>query len=310
MSFGTSDPTITSMDNHDIAGTTANRPANMSVGMTYFNTTTGRMEVANGSTMNNITDVAANTTPGGAGGDNALIAGDGAAATGATAGGAGGAATLKGGAGGAKTTTGHAAGGAAGALAITGQNGGATASNGTEAGGAGATVTVTTGNGGSASAGTGNGGDAGNYAIVLGTGGTSAGGAAGANGQILVNTVAGLMQANFVYGEATALDESFFVACRKYRVIGIIVRPLVVGSDGSAVTAVVKKVASGTAIASGTALMTGSFDFKGTINTNQVGTLSATSSDLDIALGDAIGIDVTGVTTAARGVISVLLSPQ
>lgn len=115
---------------------------------------------------------------------------------------------------------------------------------------------------------------------------------------------------NMLYGEATPLDASFFVADRAYRVVSIIARPLVVGSDGSAVTAVVKKVASGTAIASGTALHTGTIDLKGTINTNQSKTLSSTDADLLLAAGDAVGIDVTGTTTAARGVISVALIPN
>ncbi len=125
-----------------------------------------------------------------------------------------------------------------------------------------------------------------------------------------LRTGAGLIQANLMYGEATPLDQSFFVACRAYRVKAIIGRPLVVGSDGGAVTAVVKKVASGTAIASGTALHSSTFDMKGTINTNQSLTLSTTAADLEIAAGDAIGIDTTGTMTAARGVISVLLAPR
>ena len=84
---------------------------------------------------------------------------------------------------------------------------------------------------------------------------------------------------------------------------------LVVGSDGSAVTAVIKKAPSGTAIASGTALHTGSADLKGTINTNQALTLSATPADLVLAAGDAVGIDCTGTMTAARGVVTVTLEP-
>lgn len=49
--FGTSDATITSVEGHDRAWTSANRPTNLSVGMMGFNTTTGQLEVANGSTM-------------------------------------------------------------------------------------------------------------------------------------------------------------------------------------------------------------------------------------------------------------------
>lgn len=125
------------------------------------------------------------------------------------------------------------------------------------------------------------------------------------------NVEAGVIPVSFVYGEATPLDAAFFVAVgRRYRVLGIIVRPLVVGSDGGAVTAEFRKAPSGTAIASGTLLHSGSADLKGTINTNQSLTLSATSSALDIAVGDAIGIDTTGTMTAARGVVTVLLAPS
>jgi hypothetical protein len=114
---------------------------------------------------------------------------------------------------------------------------------------------------------------------------------------------------SFVYGEALALDLAFFVAARAYRVHKIIFRPLVVGSDGSAVSATLRKAPSGTAVASGTLLNAGSADLKGTINTNQVLGLTTTTADLNIAAGDAIGMDVTGVLTAARGVVSVELIP-
>ena len=119
----------------------------------------------------------------------------------------------------------------------------------------------------------------------------------------------GALAINFVYGEATPLDASFFVVSRALQVQSIIVRPLVVGSDGGAVTATVRKAPSGTAIASGTLLHSGSADLKGTINTNQTLTLSTTASDILLAAGDAIGLDVTGTTTAARGSVSVLLLP-
>jgi hypothetical protein len=119
----------------------------------------------------------------------------------------------------------------------------------------------------------------------------------------------GLIDVCFVYGEATPLDASFFLAGRAYTVKAITYRPLVVGSDGSAVTAEIRKAPSGTAIASGTILHSGTVNLKATINTNASLTLSSTAADLAIAAGDVIGIDVTGTTTAARGVISVLLAP-
>ena len=295
---------------HDLSGTTAQRPTNADVGQPYFDTTIGKSMVFNGSAWQDNTSASDATAPGVNGLSSTLKAGAGYAGSGTTPGSNGGAMTVRPGAGGSKADTGHAVGGNAGALNFTGQNGGNTASNGSDAGGNGSTVTVTSGNGGNATAGTGNGGNAGNLNFALGTGGTSAGGNAGANGQLQVNGVSGMFQQDFVYGEATPLDQCFMVAMRPLRVLGITVRPLVVGSDGGAVTAVAKKVASGTAISGGTALHSGNMDFKGAINTNQSLTLSTTSSDLDVAAGNAIGIDVTGVMTAARGVISILFNPQ
>lgn len=112
-----------------------------------------------------------------------------------------------------------------------------------------------------------------------------------------------------IYGEGTQIDQFHWVAPVAYRVISIVNRPFVVGSDGGAVTAVVKKAASGTAIGSGTALMSDTFDLKATINTNVSGTLTATAADLDIAAGTCLGVDFTGTLTAARGVITVALIP-
>ncbi len=121
--------------------------------------------------------------------------------------------------------------------------------------------------------------------------------------------LAGALLATFVYGEATALDAAFATVSRAYQVQSITVRPLVVGSDGGAVTAQIRKVPSGTATASGTVLHSGTADLKGTINTNQSLTLSTTAADILLAAGDSLAIDVTGTTTAARGVVSVLLLP-
>jgi hypothetical protein len=115
-----------------------------------------------------------------------------------------------------------------------------------------------------------------------------------------------MIPVSFVYGEATALDAAFFVADRPYKVVAITARPLVVGSDGSAVTAEIRKAPSGTASASGTIVHSGTIDLKGTINTNQSLTVLTTSA-ARLAAGDALAIDTTGTTTAARGVITVSL---
>lgn len=109
---------------------------------------------------------------------------------------------------------------------------------------------------------------------------------------------------------ATSVDKTIFIAQRKVRVVRIVGRPTVAGTDGSAVTAEVRKVASGTAITSGTLLHSGTYDLKGTVNTNQVLTLSTTSADLNLDAGDSIAIDFTGTLTAATGVISVGLCPR
>jgi hypothetical protein len=113
---------------------------------------------------------------------------------------------------------------------------------------------------------------------------------------------------NMLY-DANSVDRAFFVANRAYVVKAITGRPTVAGTDAGAVTAVVKKAASGTASASGTALHSSTYNLKGTIHTNQSLTLSTTASDLQIAAGTSIGIDFTGVLTAAVGVITVTLAP-
>ena len=109
---------------------------------------------------------------------------------------------------------------------------------------------------------------------------------------------------------ASSVDKTFFVATRPYRVKAVSARPTVAGTDASAVTAVIRKAASGTTITAGTALHSGSIDLKGTANTVQDLTLSTTATDLDIADGDCIGIDFTGTLTSATGVVTVTLAPK
>lgn len=108
----------------------------------------------------------------------------------------------------------------------------------------------------------------------------------------------------------TSVDEVFYVADRPLKVKAVRARVEVAGTDAGAVTAVVKKAASGTAIASGTALHTSTINLKGTAATNQTITLSATDTDTDLAAGDAIGIDYTGTLTAAVGCITVWVCPR
>jgi len=99
-------------------------------------------------------------------------------------------------------------------------------------------------------------------------------------------------------------DGSGVVLSRDAVIKSITARVDVVGSDAGAVTAVVKKAASGAAVASGTALHSGTINLKGTAHTNQTLTLAAGVTK-KVAAGEAIGLDVTGTTTAARGVVTV-----
>lgn len=134
------------------------------------------------------------------------------------------------------------------------------------------------------------------------------GGIADYDGRVGASRGDGFISVDIEYN-ASSVDKSSFVAQRGYRVVGIAGRVTAAGTDGGAVTAAIKKAPSATAIASGTALHASTFNLKGTADTNQSLTLSTTSADLDIAAGDAIGVDFTGTLTTATGVISVLLSP-
>jgi len=107
-----------------------------------------------------------------------------------------------------------------------------------------------------------------------------------------------------------AVDTPFFVADRTYVVASIQLRLEVAGSAGGAVTCQIRKAPSGTAIASGTLLHSGTGNLKGTAATNQTLTLSTVDSDVNIPSGTCIGFDLTGVSTAAKGCVTVLLIPK
>lgn len=120
-----------------------------------------------------------------------------------------------------------------------------------------------------------------------------------------LNTTTTTMAVN-VEWNAASVDKVFFVAPRACRVLSITARPTVAGTDGGAVTATIRKCASGTAIGSGTALHASGFDLKGTANTNQAVTLSA--PDVEIPVGTALAIDFTGTLTSATGAVTVGLA--
>jgi len=102
-----------------------------------------------------------------------------------------------------------------------------------------------------------------------------------------------------------AIDCCFFVADRSLTVVGINGRVRVVGSDAGTVTGQLRKAASTVAPASGVLLHTGTFNLKGTADTNQTLTLSTTASDLTVPSGTGLCFDLTGISTAANGCITV-----
>ena len=81
----------------------------------------------------------------------------------------------------------------------------------------------------------------------------------------------------------------------------------VLGTDGSAVTADIMKVADGTVIGSGTSVLVTTFDLKATVATWQRrtianGGISQTQSTRIILAGQTLGINFAGTMTAVAGV--------
>lgn len=120
--------------------------------------------------------------------------------------------------------------------------------------------------------------------------------------------VTGFVNVTFNY-DSNLDGKDFFVAARDFVVKSISARPKVAGTDTSGVvTATIKKAADGGAMdSSATALHASTINLKGTINTVQH--MVITTSARKVPRGYAIGVDIAGTTTAAAGVITVLLAP-
>src|SRR3990167_4853692 len=110
------------------------------------------------------------------------------------------------------------------------------------------------------------------------------------------------VQAVFIAAEAslvtTAEFAAFFIADRHYRVIGARERHSVAGTNGSAVTAQVQKVTSGTAKASGVNVLSTTFDLKSTADTPVWLGPSTTAADIVLVPGDALTVLSSGTYTA------------
>lgn len=100
----------------------------------------------------------------------------------------------------------------------------------------------------------------------------------------------------------------FFIADRPYLLLKVTERHETAGSDAGAVTAMLKKVPSGTAPGSGTDMLTAGMSLKTTANTNQSGTVSKDITAIRMVAGDSLAFILTGTPTALVGVtIAVLL---
>lgn len=103
--------------------------------------------------------------------------------------------------------------------------------------------------------------------------------------------------ASFDY-TASSVDQGIYTAKGAWTLTGVRMTPRVVGSDGSAVTVMVKLCDSGEAPTSGDNMLTGTLDLKGTADTPQSGTLSGTVA---IANGKVVALDFNGTLTSAVG---------
>ena len=108
---------------------------------------------------------------------------------------------------------------------------------------------------------------------------------------------------------AASVDKRFYVAPRTMRVMKVILCVTVAGTNGSDVTVMVEKVASGTAIGSGVDVLSATLNLKGTADTNQTGALSTVAGAVILQTGDSLALDFTGTLTSATGVITVTLTP-
>lgn len=87
-----------------------------------------------------------------------------------------------------------------------------------------------------------------------------------------------------------------------YKVVAVSERHEAAGTDGGAVTVMVKKVPSGTAKGSGANVLSAGIDLKAAADTRQAGSLTATEADRTLAAGDCLALVPTGTLTALAGV--------
>jgi hypothetical protein len=93
----------------------------------------------------------------------------------------------------------------------------------------------------------------------------------------------------------------FWTARAACQITSVTERHATAGSDGGAVTGMLKKVPSGTAAGSGTDTLTAGISLKGTADTNAAGSLHGTVGNLQLAAGDSLAFVLTGTPTSLAG---------
>lgn len=128
-------------------------------------------------------------------------------------------------------------------------------------------------------------------------------------GKALVGELAGdTIVATFgLNANASLADQAFFLADRGYQVVAVNEVHATAGTDGGAVNLQVTKDTGTAAPGAGTDLLTNNanagFNLKGTDNTVQAGTLTATAASLVLAAGDRLSVDFAGTLTSLAGVL-------
>ena len=98
----------------------------------------------------------------------------------------------------------------------------------------------------------------------------------------------------------STVDTFIFIGNEPMEVVDIKAIPTVIGSDGGAVSATIKRCQGTEAPSAGDDLLgTTKFDLKGTVNTVQNPALTDTTANLVLAAGDRLALDLTGTATAA-----------
>lgn len=112
---------------------------------------------------------------------------------------------------------------------------------------------------------------------------------------VVIRPVSGIV---FGASAATAANYgTFFVADKKYVIVGVVEEHNVAGNDAGAVTLSVEKCGTGVAPGSGLDILTTAFNLRATANTPQFGALITIKSSLSLKKGDRLVLKDTGTLT-------------